>query len=44
LALVKPVCHAAIREAELSLTTIDSQSVKLEQKGGTKLELMATKR
>ena len=36
-----PVCG---REAEPSLTIIDSQSVKLGQKGGTQAGLMATKR
>jgi putative transposase len=44
LALVKRVRQAAGREAEPSLTIIDSQSVKLGQKGGSKLEWMATKR
>jgi transposase len=44
LALVKRVRQDVGREAEPSLTIIDSQSVKLGQKGGTKLESMATKR
>jgi transposase len=44
LALVKRVRQAAGREAEPSLTIIDSQPVKLGQKGGSKLEWMATKR
>lgn len=44
LALVKRVRQAAGREAEPSLTIIDSQSVKLGQKGGPKLASMATKR
>jgi len=44
LALVKRVRQAAGREAEPSLTIIDSQSVKLGQKGGAKLALMAIKK
>ena len=44
LALVKHVRQAAGREAEPSLTVIDSQSVNLGQKGGSKLASMATKR
>lgn len=43
-ALVRQVRVAAGREEQPSLTIIDSQSVKLGQKGGRKLELMATKR
>jgi hypothetical protein len=37
LALVKRVRQSVGREAEPSLTIIDSPSVKLGQKGGTKL-------
>jgi transposase len=44
LALVGKVRQSVGREAEPSLTVIDSQSVKLGQKGGKKSELMATKR
>lgn len=44
LALVKHMRQTAGREAEPSLTIIDSQSVKLGQKGGSKLESMVTKR
>ncbi|WP_068820410.1 transposase [Phormidesmis priestleyi] len=42
--LVRQVRVAAGREEQPSLTVIDSQSVKLGQKGGSKLESMATKR
>jgi transposase len=44
LALVRKVRHSVGREAEPSLTVIDSQSVKLGLKGGTKSESMATKK
>jgi transposase len=44
LALVQSVREAAGRESEPSLTIIDSQSVKLGQKGGSKLVWMAIKR
>ncbi len=44
LALVSDVRQSAGRECEPSLTIIDSQSVKLGQKGGQKSGLMATKR
>jgi transposase len=44
MALVKSVRQSVGREAEPSLTIIDSQSVKLGQKGGLKLEWMAIKR
>jgi transposase len=44
LALVRKVRHSVGREAEPSLTVIDSQSVKLGLKGGLKSESMATKR
>jgi transposase len=44
LALVEDVRQSVGRAAEPSLTIIDSQSVKLGQKGGRKLESMATKR
>jgi transposase len=44
LALVRKVRYSVGREAEPSLTVIDSQSVKLGLKGGRKLESMATKR
>ncbi len=44
MALVKCVRQSAGREAEPSLTIIDSQSVKLGQKGGSKSGWMATKR
>ena len=43
-ALARQVREAEGREAEPSLIIIDSQSVKLGQKGGLKLELMAIKR
>jgi transposase len=43
-ALVGQVRLAEGREEQPSLTIIDSQSVKLGQKGGTKLGLMVTKR
>jgi putative transposase len=43
-ALVRQVRSSEGREEEPSLTIIDSQSVKLGQKGGSKLESMATKR
>ena len=43
-ALVRQVREAEGREAEPSLIIIDSQSVKLGQKGGLKLELMSIKR
>lgn len=42
--LVRQVREEEGREAEPSLIIIDSQSVKLGQKGGLKLELMAIKR
>lgn len=44
LALVSDVRQSVGRECEPSLTIIDSQSVKLGQKGGRKSGLMATKR
>ena len=44
LALVKSVRQAAGREAEPSLIIIDSQSVKLGQKGGSKLALTVIKK
>ncbi len=43
-ALVRQVRVAAGREEQPSLTIMDSQSVKLGQKGGRKLALMATER
>ena len=43
-ALVTCVRESVGRESEPSLTVIDSQSVKLGQKGGPKLGLMGTKR
>jgi transposase len=43
-ALVSVVRQSVGRAAEPSLTIIDSQSVKLGQKGGRKLGLTATKR
>lgn len=44
LSLVREVRLAAGREADPSLAIIDSQSVKLGQKGGRTTALMATKR
>lgn len=44
LTLVQIVRQSVGREPAPSLTIIDSQSVKLGQKGGTKSVLMATKR
>lgn len=44
MALVQIVRQSVGRESEPSLTIIDSQSVKLGQKGGRKSVLMATKR
>ena len=43
-ALVTCVRESVGRESEPSLTVIDSQSLKLGQKGGPKLGLMGTKR
>jgi transposase len=43
-ALVACVRESVGRKSEPSLTVIDSQSVKLGQKGGPKLGLMGTKR
>lgn len=42
--LVREVRLAAGREAEPSLAIIDSQSVRLGQKGGKNTERMATRR
>ena len=42
--LVREVRLAAGREAEARLAIIDSQSVRLGQKGGKNTELMATRR
>lgn len=42
--LVREVRLAAGREADPSLAIIDSQSVKLGQKGGRNMDLMATRR
>lgn len=43
-ALVKDVRRSVGREAEPSLGIIDSQSVRLGEKGGKRLELMGSKR